>query len=289
MRTIYSDRTFKVLIGTGVVLALLLVVAAYRAILAGCPDVSDRGILACLFLPTRTDLGIHLLSYAFMGMILLGTSSWLILLRRQWANMSSLIRNMALLQTPDNEIEQLTRHLGLQDKVYLLDSEAPLCFCAGFFSPHIYLSRETMEKLTPEQLEALLLHEKYHLEHYHPLKILLGRLIVSALFFIPVSKDLFKRYLIEKEIAADQSAIDCQGHRRGIAGALGKLVPEHATSPVAGFIVGGTDALSYRIDHVIGHTPQLGLHIPISHLVISFLITALTIAAILAPLSGSHP
>ena len=67
MRAAYPDRTFKVLIGAGAILALLLGIAAYRAILAGCPDGGGKIDLACFFWPTHTDIGVHLLSYAFMG------------------------------------------------------------------------------------------------------------------------------------------------------------------------------------------------------------------------------
>ena len=269
-------------------LVLLLGVAIFRAVLAGCQEGWHEGGLACIFLPTHTDIGIHLLSYAFMGTILLGTSFWLVLWRRQWTKTRLLTKKLALLYAPDSEIEPLTHRLGLKDKVHLLDSETPLSFCAGFIWPRIYLSRGIIEKLTPEQLEALLLHEKHHLENYDPLKILLGRLVVSALFFIPILQDILKRYFIEKEIAADRSAIQYQGHYRGIAGTLEKLLPEHPATSVKGLAVGGADALAYRIDYLRGHTPQQVHRIPISHLAISFLVIALILTTILVPLPGSH-
>ncbi len=270
-------------------LALLLGAAVCRSIIAGCPDGwGDRG-LACLFLPTHTDLGIHLLSYALMGTILWGTFSWLVLWRQQWAKIRSLTRNLVLLRAPGNELGPLAGRLGLKDKVHLLDSEVPLCFCAGFIAPRIYLSRGLTAKLTPEQLEALLLHEKYHLKNCDPLKMLLGRLVVSALFFVPVLQDVLTRYLIEKEIAADRSAIEYQGHCRGLAGALGKLVPERSTVPVTGLAAAGAEALDYRIDHMTGHPTQHPHPIPLSRLAISLLTIALILATVLTPLSGSHP
>ncbi len=289
MRTMYPDRAFKMLTGAGATLALLLGVAAYRAILAGCPDGGGKIDLACFFLPTHTDLGIHLLSYAFMGMILLGTYFWLVLWRRQWSNTRALTANLGLLCGSSSELKPLTWRLGLKDKVHFLDSEVPFCFCAGFISPRVYLSRGMVEKLEPHELEALLLHEKHHLENYDPLKMLLGRLVVAALFFIPALRDILEQYLIEKEIAADRSAIRYQGHFRGIAGTLEKLLQEGSTIPAEGLVVGGAEALSYRIDHLMGHTSQRGVRIPIPHLVTSVLVIVLILAIIVAPLSGSHP
>lgn len=269
-------------------LGLLLGAAVGRVIVAGCPDGWTEGDLACLFLPTHSDLGTHLLSYAFMGTILLGTYSWLVLWRRQWTKMRWLTGNLAQLRAPDSELELLTRRLDLKGKVHLLDFEAPLCFCAGFIPPRIYLSRWMTQKLTSEELEALLLHEKHHLENDPPLKILLGRLVVSTLFFIPALKDIFKRYLIEKEIAADQGAIQYQGHCRGLAGVLNKLVQWRSTAPAEGLAVGGGESLEYRIDYLRGYTPQRVHPVPVSHLATSFLIIALVLATIVAPLP-SHP
>lgn len=283
------SRTFQVLVGTGAALALLLGVSVCRVILAGCPDGWDEGGLTCFFLPTPTDLGIHLLSYAFIGTIILGASSGLVLWQRQWIKTHALPRNLALLRALDNDLDALTSRLSLEDKVDLLDCEVPLCFCAGFISPRIYLSRRTMEKLTPRELEALLLHEKHHLENHAPLKILVGKLVVSALSFIPILRDMLKRYLIETEIAADQSAINYQGHPRGIAGALEKMVQEHTTTPPQGLAIGGADALAYRIDHLMGHAPQHVHRIPLNRLVTSSLIVAFIVATAVAPLPGSHP
>ena len=289
MRAMYPNRTFKVLIGAGTILALLLGIATYRTVLSGCPENHNMSTLACLFLPTHTDIGVHLLSYTFIGTILLGTFSGLVLWRRQWMKMRRLTRNLAQLRVPNSELEPLTRHLDLKDKVHLLDSEVPLCFCASFISPRIYISRGMVKKLVPQELEALLIHEKRHLENYDPLKILLGRLVAAVFFFIPVLRDILEHYLIDKEIAADRSAIQYQGHYRGIAGAIEKLLQEHSTIPAEGLVVGGAEALSYRIDHLMGHTSRCGLRIPIPHFVTSFLITALILASIVAPLSGSHP
>ena len=285
----HQSRTFRLLIGTGIVLALLLGLAVFRTVLAGCPDGGGKIDLACFFLPTHADLGIHLLSYAFMGTILLSTYSWLVLWRRQWSNTRALTANLGLLCGSSSELKPLTWRLGLKDKVRLLDTEVPFCFCSGFISPRVYLSRGMVEKLEPQELEALLLHEKHHLENYDVLKILLGRLVVAALFFIPVLRDILEHYLIDKEIAADRSAIWYQGHSRGIAGALAKLLQEHSTIPAEGLAVGGAEALSYRIDHLMGHASQRGVRIPIPHLVTSFIIITLIIVAIVAPLSGSHP
>ena len=289
VRPVYQSRTFKLLIGTGTVLTLLLGVAVFRTVLAGCPEGWAAGGFACLFLPTHTDLGTHLLSYAFIGTIVLGASAGLVLWRRQWTKIHSLIANLTLLREPAEELSPLVNHLDLQGKVCPVNSEALFCFCAGFISPRIYVSRGTIAKLTPEESEALLLHEKHHLANRVPFKMLAGRCIASILFFIPLLQDLLQRYLIETEIAADRSAIWHQGHRRGIAGALEKLVQQYSASPATGSTVGATDALPYRIDHLTGRRPDYIYPIPIRRIISSLVVTVLILASILVPLPSSHP
>ncbi len=274
MGEVYPDRTFKILIGSGVVLTLLLGMAVFRVVMASCPEQYSMGTFACLFLPTHSDLGVHLLSYAFMVTIISGTISWLVLWRRQLTMTHSLTRKLTLLHATDSELEPLAQRLGLQGKVQLVDFESPLVFCAGFVSPRVYLSRGVTERLTTEDLEVLLLHEKHHLENHDPLKILLVRLVASAFFFIPALKNMLQRYLIEKEIAADRSAVQYQWHRQALARVMEKL---------------GGGTMDDRLAHLKGHSRQLTESVSLPGLVTSFLITACIIAVILAPLSSSHP
>ncbi len=285
----HQSRTFRLLIGTGTVLALLLGVAVFRTVLASCPEGWATGGFACLFLPTHTDLGTHLLSYTFVGTIVLGASAGLLLWRRQWNKVHSLTTDLTLLRAPEEELSPLVYRLGLEGKICVVNSEALLCFCAGFISPRVYVSRGTIAKLTPEELEALLLHEKHHLSNRVPLKILAGRCIASILFFIPLLQDLLQRYLIEAEIAADRSAIWHQGHRRGIAGALEKLLLQYPASPIPGSAVGAADALPHRIDHLTGRTAGYVYPIPIPRIVTSLVVAALILATIFVPLPSSHP
>jgi Zn-dependent protease with chaperone function len=275
--------------GAGALLIWLLGAAAVHLVLAGFATESGKADLVCLFVPFINDIEIHLISYVIVGTVLIGIASTLTFGPGQWFKMRLLGRNLALLHAPDGALEPLISRLGLKDKVHLLDSEVPLCFCSGFISPHIYLSHGLVEKLLPDEVEAMLLHEKYHLEHHDPLKAMLGKLVASALFFVPVLKDVLKRYLIEKEIAADRRAIRYQNSVSGLAGALEKLVREHSYRKERAAAVGGEEALPYRIDHLTGCGPQQVPSISFSRFSASFLVTALILISILVPVPGSHP
>jgi Zn-dependent protease with chaperone function len=275
--------------GTAVVLALLFGVAITRTVAAGCPDSNGYFDLACLFLPTHTDFGIHLLGYILIGMSLLGISFGLKLYLQQLRNTHAVLDRLPVIYPEIGWSKLPTDRLNLTGKVYLLDSVASLCFCGGLVSPSIYISRGMVEKLQPEELEALLLHEKHHLENHDPLKTLLGKALSSAFFFIPVLRDILNRWRIEKEIAADENAIRHQGHRRGIASALTKLLDDHGMVTLDGVASNSTESLQYRIDHLTGSVHKRAQFLSRHRLVTSLLVLTVILAILLAPLQASHP
>jgi beta-lactamase regulating signal transducer with metallopeptidase domain len=261
------SRAWYALSGIGAFVVFMLGAAAWQMLLQADPtDCSLKGPV-CLFIPDTSDWYIHLLSYVLMAPLMLALFLFLKTWRKQQDHLNTLTTNMASLTTRDARLDNIAQRLNLQDHVFLLDSDDCISFCTGFLSPRIYVSRAIVESLTAEELEALLLHERYHLTNRDPLRILLGELIVSGLFFVPVLRDLFKRYLVKKEIAADQYAIQYQGNRHGIASTLNKLLQKEACDGTASFAVSGTDALRDRIDNMLGRgTPE---PIPWSHIAVS--------------------
>ncbi len=282
MKKLSPSRTWSVLFGFGAFLVFMLGAAAWHTLIDGNSlDCSFQGVV-CLFIPDFSDWYIHLISYALIAPLLVAMVITFRNWRNQWIHLKMLTSNLATLAIADDKLETLARKLNLEDKLYLLDSDDYISFCACFLSPRIYISRALTEKLTAEELEALLLHEKYHLENRDPLRIFLGQLIVSGLFFIPILKDLFKRYLIRKEIAADQHAISYQGNRHGIASSLQKLMQRQSIAGSTGLAVSGTEALKYRIDYMLGRPDRE--QTPLSHLAISLLMPLFIVGCILVPI-----
>ncbi|MDP2931035.1 MAG: M56 family metallopeptidase [Chloroflexota bacterium] len=288
MKAIPQNRTFKVLTGTVLVLVLLLVSSLIHAFVTACPDGWAKLDVLCLFLPTHDDVGTHLLSYVLAGMVVAGAYRGLLLWRTQRKNLAFLARNLKLNETPDGQWRPAILVTGLKDKVNLVDCETPFCFCSGFISPRTHLSRGMAEKLTPEELEAVLLHEQHHMENHDPLKILLGWIAVSALFFVPILKDVFKRYLMEKELAADQSAIRHQGHKHGIAGALYKMLGQKPAA-LNSSVASSGHLLEARIDYLIDDSSPRRHNISALRLTISLLVIAFLVFTMLAPLPTHSP
>jgi Zn-dependent protease with chaperone function len=287
MTTLHPSRTLYILFGLGTALVFLLGAAVWHAVIQADPPGCTESEIACLFIPTRSDIGIHLISYGLMTPLLAAMFLWFHSWRRQWRLAHALTRNLGSITVRDDRLDKVATSLGLKDKVHLVDSEDFLSFCACLISPQIFISRAVVNTLDAQELEALLLHEKYHLEHRDPLGVLAGNLIISALFFAPVLRDVFQRFLVRKEIAADQFAIRVQGHRRGLIRALQKLLEEETRIETVNLAVGGLEDLKYRIDHILGRAHSE--RIPFSRIAISSVAPALTILSIVTPLVMLRP
>src|SRR3989344_8033418 len=66
----------------------------------------------------------------------------------------------------------LLNKLGLNSRVIVVHSGKPFAFCFGVRQPNIYLSTKLTEILSAQELEVVLLHEKYHLEHRDTLTLM---------------------------------------------------------------------------------------------------------------------
>jgi hypothetical protein len=93
----------------------------------------------------------------------------------------------------------------------VVDADAPLAFCAGWLRPRVFVSRGALERLAPEQLQAVLAHEHHHRAVRDPLRLAAGRVLSQALFFLPVLRPLHHRYGEAAEVAADAAAIRASG------------------------------------------------------------------------------
>lgn len=128
----------------------------------------------------------------------------------------------------------------------LVDHAQPLAFCAGFLRPRIYVSRGAIELLDGEELRAVVAHEGHHCRRRDPLRILTGRALAAALFFLPVLRSSSERLPVLGELAADEAAVRHVGGRGPLASAL-VTFSDAAPTPARGL---GDD----RVDHLAGES-----------------------------------
>lgn len=146
-----------------------------------------------------------------------------------------------------NTVSSLTKNLGLENMVILVNSNEKFAFCLGVRSPKIYISTGLIAKLSEKEIEAVLRHEQYHLENHDTFIMIIASAVRAMFPFFPVLGDLIKKYRIEREIKADKFAIERVGEHYSLISALKKLLafPTVATIPAAS--IADQDTLEPRI------------------------------------------
>jgi len=285
----HPDRTFGLLAGLTLALIGVTMWSAYDLVLAGAPAVAAGGAwsgAACL-LPRSDDVAPHAASYAFLAAIVAGLVSGMRSVERQQRQTRTLLRAcLAARSVRHGGARSLAKRVGLQGRLDVVDVPTPLAFCYGYVRPRVLISRGLVGALRRHELIALLLHEREHLRQRDPLKVALGRLCTSAVFFVPAFGALYRRYLVEKELAADQVVVVEQGTSQSLAAALSVFL-EHGAEARSALAVGGDEALDVRIDALVGDPVQLGLRLDRFHVVWSALaVLCIALPPLLASLSG---
>ena len=246
-----GNRSFVLLLAlaTGLYLALsaaacaLLSLLAYRLAADGTAGFGDSAWVlapAGIFLALLTAAGV-------LGVRSLGT---------QLAASRRLARRIAERWTePAPEAAAAATAAGLARRPRVIDVAEPFSFTYGALRPRVVVSRGLLDSASPEELQAVLVHERYHVRNFDPLKIVLARALARGFFFVPALRELEGRYHAGRELAADRRALRRCG-RRPLAGALLKVVrgpgwPELSSAAA----IGGPELLDVRVAQLEGDGP----------------------------------
>ena len=146
-------------------------------------------------------------------------------------------------------IGSLPGHAGVQ----VIDDPAPHAFCAGYLRPDVYVSRGAVDLLSPDELAAVLSHERHHRQSRDPLRFAVGRVLTQALFFLPALGRLDDLYRELAEHRADAFAVSSSaGESAALASAL--LTFEST---------GGGGISPERVDSLLGQPPRFRLPSPL--------------------------
>jgi Zn-dependent protease with chaperone function len=125
-------------------------------------------------------------------------------------------------------------------------------FTAGLVSPRVYVAESIAEMLSPDELTAVLAHERAHVTRRDPLRLMVLRALACTLFWIPALRKLADDMADEAEVLADDAAAGSQP--LVLAAAILTLAhwPDSAVppSPVAGFL--RSELLDRRIRRLAG-------------------------------------
>ena len=160
-------------------------------------------------------------------------------------------------------------------------------FTAGWFRPRVFVAEAVADRLSPDELQALLAHEGAHVDRRDPMRLSLLRFLALTLFWLPALRRLADDIADEAEIQADDRA--AREQPLALASAILSLASWRTAGPAWGEGVGfaqRTDLLDRRIRRLAGEEPA-----PVSRLTRRSVVGAM-LALALVGASGaimSHP
>jgi Zn-dependent protease with chaperone function len=198
--------------------------------------------------------------------------------------LACLVRALAL--APPDDLTQAAVQTRLTGRVVLVEAADSFSFVYGVLTPRVAVSSGFLGGASSAELRAVLEHEHYHVRNLDPLKVVILRGLSAALFFLPALDSLRARYVVDRELAADRSAVVVCG-RRALAGALLKVVrgPEWSELAVAA-AVGGSELLDIRVAQLETGAEPRPEALSVTRLMLSLLGAVLLLAAFLASVSS---
>lgn len=137
---------------------------------------------------------------------------------------TKIFKQKIIVQTMPKIVWKLIKKHELFGEVKVICDKKPLAFCLGFFQPKIYISTGLIKLMNRYELEAIILHEKYHLLKKDNLLLVAVAFIKQFMLFFPVVSDLFENLIKTREVQADHYGAILLGRKQPVASAFKKLL-----------------------------------------------------------------
>jgi Zn-dependent protease with chaperone function len=171
----------------------------------------------------------------------------------------------------------------------LVDHDQPVAYCIAGPDPTVILTTAALRTLNPDQVDAVLAHERAHLASHHHRLLAIARIGRQILPFLPLMRDADTQVTRLVEMHADDAAT-ADRDTRPLATALVVLA---AAGPAPGLAAAATDAVQ-RIQRLLRPAEPLSrirrqlLHAGAAALALTPVLLALT-PAIVALVLGRVP
>ncbi len=144
-------------------------------------------------------------------------------------------------------------------RVRVVDGLPNPAFTTGWWRPKVYVARDLAQRLTQDELVAVLAHEAEHVRRRDPLRLFALRALAGVLFWLPTIRRLADDLSDEAEITADDAA--ARQHALPLASAILRLAGANvdATEPAIGFQ--RTDLMARRIRRLAGEDASVGTRV----------------------------
>lgn len=264
-RLVSREQTHRraVLLGIGVLLLLVLsplfshhLFRGTEALLAGKDHLGALCLVALHLLLEPVHNLFHLL---FAGGLLYAMWDRF----RAWRHARRLLASLeAETPSPGDAFWRAARAAGVDpDRVRVVGGLPNPAFAAGWLRARIFVSAALADRLSAEELTAVLAHEGAHAARRDPLRLSLLRFLTCTLFWIPALRRLADDVADEAEIRADDAAAAVQP--LALASAIVRLAREVNGQAVPRAAVGfqQPDLLDRRVRRLLGEEPPPGSHL----------------------------
>lgn len=148
----------------------------------------------------------------------------------------------------------LEKHSISSNQVKIVRYEKPLAVTYGMFKQKILISDWILNNLSDKEIEAILLHEIYHIKNRHLPLYLLGQATATILFYLPVISGVVNDIKFKLEREADKYTQQKQNTAKHLKSALIKtLLGDETLSLLPNFSV---KLYEDRINHIEGQKQQ---------------------------------
>lgn len=106
----------------------------------------------------------------------------------------------------------------------LFKNEDLYAFCFGVINPKIYISTQFVNNLDQEELEAVLLHEYYHMKKRHSVLRVISKAISMLFPFFPILSEMHTLIKEKQEISADNFVVNKLQSTKPLVNVFKKIV-----------------------------------------------------------------
>jgi Zn-dependent protease with chaperone function len=107
--------------------------------------------------------------------------------------------------------------------VNVVGGTEPRAFCAGLVRPRVCVSEAALARLAPDELRAVVEHERCHARRRDPLRLAIAKVAADGFGFLAPLQRVPARQAALADLAADAAAVAALGSPRPLAAALVRL------------------------------------------------------------------
>jgi Zn-dependent protease with chaperone function len=218
-----------------------------------CPHRAD-----CLRAVTPIDTWVSGSSRVMVPLLIFSVGAWLLRLGWLLARTRWQVSRLPVLDGIPAALEA-SRVRTAASHLACLPTDAPIAFCAGVIRPRIVVSAGLVRRLSDDELDAVLLHERDHARRLEPLTRAACDAAAQVFFYVPLVRWWARRRMEDSELRADRAAFEQLG-RRPVAAALWALGGSTSIVGAAAF----RDMADLRVAQILGdplprRVPELSL------------------------------